>query len=346
MKRLTAFFIICVLISLFMVPAFAEAAEYGATETDVGIVVDGKTLSLERQPVAIDGRILAPARSTFANLDASVEWNPKKEQVDITKGSTTIQMKIGQKRVKINDTYYVMDVPPILVRGTVMVPIRFVAETFNTGIGWDGKSKTVVIGRGAETPKTVTPKAKDGKFIVVIDPGHGGKDPGAVYKGVKEKDLNLDMAKRLDTLLKAEGIKTYMTRTDDRYVGLYDRSGLANKMNADLFISIHNNAGSSKTNGSMTLYHPSNGTAGGGLTGKDLAGIVLKEVTGKLNSKNLGTVSRPQLAVLRTTNMPSVLVEVGYMTNKSEFAKLKSADYRQKAAEALKNAILKAFKKN
>ena len=179
--------------------------------------------------------------------------------------------------------------------------------------------------------------------VIVIDPGHGGRDSGAIKGGVMEKTLNLDIAIRLQTLLKARGIKVYMTRTTDRSVGLYSRSALANRINADLFISIHNNAGSRGDKGTMTLYYPGSAKTDRGLAGRDIAKLVQKELNVRLGSANLGLRSRPQLAVLRTTKMPAVLAEVGYMSDKNELAKLKTATYRQKSAVALEKAIIKAL---
>ncbi len=92
--------------------------------------------------------------------------------------------------------------------------------------------------------------------MIVIDPGHGGSESGAEYNYVNEKDLNLDIAKRLNSLLQQKGIMTVMTRNDDNYVDLFDRSSFANNLNATLFISIHNNAFTEDMNGTETLYSP------------------------------------------------------------------------------------------
>lgn len=175
-------------------------------------------------------------------------------------------------------------------------------------------------------------------YVVVVDAGHGGKDTGAVSGGVREKDLNLDVAKRLDALLQEEGIQTYMTRTDDSFVELYDRSGLANLVKADLLVSIHHNAGSSKVSGTMNLYYPAEDGKG-----KRIATIFQQELTAALETKNQGVIARPNLAVLRTSNMPAVLVEIGYMTNKEELGRLQTEAFRQRAATALKEAVIKSL---
>ena len=181
--------------------------------------------------------------------------------------------------------------------------------------------------------------------IVVIDAGHGGTQTGAVYGGVKEKDLNLSIAKKLDSKLKELGIVTYMTRSSDTTLSLYARSDLANNKNADLLVSIHNNAGSSKVIGTMTLYYPSSSKTKGKLSSYKFAKIVQRNLCNTLGSKDMGVIERPGLAVLRTANMPAVIAEIGYMSNNSELAKLKTPAYQEKAAEALKKAVVESLEK-
>jgi N-acetylmuramoyl-L-alanine amidase len=221
-----------------------------------------------------------------------------------------------------------------MIIGKALFPAPFAAGALENSTTWGNLSDALLTGR--------FPALR--KHIVVIDAGHGGSESGAVHGGINEKDLNLDIAKRLETLLKAQDINTYMTRTDDRYVGLYDRSDLANNLDATLFISIHNNAGNSWEQGSMTLYYPSEGDSGYGITGYEFAGIVQKHLNDKLDTNFKGIIPRPNLAVLRTTKMPAVLAEIGYMTNQQELDRLKTAEFRQNAAEALRDSILEALK--
>jgi N-acetylmuramoyl-L-alanine amidase len=181
--------------------------------------------------------------------------------------------------------------------------------------------------------------------VVVIDAGHGGYQSGAAYGGIKEKDLNLDISKILNTKLKELGIVTYMTRDRDIDVSLYSRSGLANSKNADLLISIHNNAGMAKTNGSMSLYYPSSSKTKGNLSAYGFAKIVQKNMCNTLDSKDMGVIGRSGLAVLRTSNMPAVIAEVGYMSNPTELSKLNTWGYKEKAAEGLKKAIVESLEK-
>jgi N-acetylmuramoyl-L-alanine amidase len=146
-------------------------------------------------------------------------------------------------------------------------------------------------------------KLEDMGIKVVIDPGHGGSNPGAVYGNVNEKDLNLKVSKILKDKLTASGVTVYMTRTDDRDVGLYTRAEIANKLNADLFISIHHNASpNTSAQGIMTLYYP---TANDKVfNGKKLAQIVQKHLVNSLKTRDWGIIPRPNLVVIRQTRMP------------------------------------------
>jgi len=312
------------------------------------IAVSGSALNLERAPVTINGRLVVPARSVFSQVGAKVDWYEARNRLVITKGNDEIIMYIGYINCYVNGVIKKMEAPAILFNGTVMVPVRFVAETFNVSVGWSGKNSTVYLG---EMPKEVIeeiPASGGGSSsvkgrVVVIDAGHGGAQSGAVYSKVAEKDLNLGIAEKLNTKLKELGIITYMTRSGDSTVSLYARSGLANRKNADLLISIHNNAGYSKYNGSMSLYYPSSSKTKGNLSSFEFADIVQKNMCNTLGSNDMGVIARSRLAVLRTSNMPAVIAEVGYMSNATELRKLKTWEYQQKAAEALKKAIVESL---
>ncbi|MGE5472879.1 MAG: N-acetylmuramoyl-L-alanine amidase family protein [Ignavibacteriales bacterium] len=192
------------------------------------------------------------------------------------------------------------------------------------------------------TKSKSTSKAK--QKIVVIDPGHGGSTAGAKYGGIKEKDLNLDVSRRLYSLLKSKGIKVYLTRKGDSTLSLSQRYNFANSVKASLFVSVHHNAlPNNKTyKGTETLYSPSSISLKG-MSSKKLANIAQTELVKRLGTINRGIISRPRLAVLRHTNMPSIIAEIGYMTNKNERARIKNSSFKQKSAEALCSAVLKAL---
>ncbi len=348
MKRafLLTIIIFTFLISIGRVSAAGQyySGIWGVTSSSK-VAVSGVTLNLERTPVVINGRIVVPARTVFSNIDADIDWYEFRNRLVITKGSTTITMYMGYINCYVNGQIKEMEAPAVLVNGTVMVPVRFVAETFNVPIGWNESNSTVYLVDVPEIPALDSNSSSLKGRVVVVDAGHGGNQSGAVYGGVMEKSLNLDIAVRLNSKLKDLGIVTYMTRNNDSSVSLYSRSGLANNKNADLLISVHNNAGLKKYSGSMSLYYPSSSKSKGKLSSFEFASIVQRNMCKTLGSKDMGIIARSELAVLRTSQMPAVIAEVGYMSNSTELGKLKTSEYKEKAAEALKNAVVESLKK-
>ena len=199
-------------------------------------------------------------------------------------------------------------------------------------------------GTSGVTSITVIRPSDDTQKLVVIDAGHGGDAAGAVYGKLYEKNLNLDIAKRLNELLKKKGAETYMLREDDSNMGNYERAYIANHLNAKLYLSIHNNALDNRNyRGTMTLYCPS--SSGGSFTGRSFAKLIHQTVLGSLKTKDRKVIGRSDLIVLKTTTMPAALIEVGYMTNKSDRSNLQKTSFRQKTAQALCDSIIKALAK-
>lgn len=172
--------------------------------------------------------------------------------------------------------------------------------------------------------------------LVVLDAGHGGKDSGASYAGVLEKDLNLKITLKVDEILRSKNIKTYLIRKDDTYVAPYDRTYIANDMNASLFLSVHNNAFNSTEYGTETLYYPKD-------EAKRFARNVQDSLINSLGTKNRGIIERPNLVVLHATKMPAALAEVAFITNTNDRALLLDDGFIQKAAEALSEAVIKTL---
>ncbi|NMB95523.1 MAG: N-acetylmuramoyl-L-alanine amidase, partial [Clostridiaceae bacterium] len=160
----------------------------------------------------------------------------------------SILAKLDKGTIEINDRY----LETITVNKNLL--------SLKTSIILKAKDKFVyhVMARSqlGDTAITILKPASDNEKLVVIDAGHGGSEPGTIYKGLIEKNVNLDIALKLNDLLKKNNIKTYMIREDDSYVSLYERAYIANKLNASLFLSIHNNAleNNPSFDGTMTLY--------------------------------------------------------------------------------------------
>ena len=181
--------------------------------------------------------------------------------------------------------------------------------------------------------------------IVVVDAGHGGKDQGAEKNGVMEKKLNIDIAKRLGKLLEKHNINVVYTRQEDEFIDLWSRANIANGLNATLFISIHNNIMPDDTSyhGTETLYCEDAPAQQKSMTGKIFAQNIQKQLVYDLGMKDNGIIERPNLAVLKFTSMPAVIVEVGYMSNKADRTKLCSKEFRQKSAQSMCTAIIRTL---
>ena len=170
--RILAFFILLLSVLMsFSITSWANDKEV-ETLTNVKLLVNGRNIQLERELVAIDGRILVPARTVFECFGARIDWYPEYNLVNIVKDNAVIGMIIGQKTVKVNKSVQDMEVPPILVRGTVMVPLRFVASSLNINVQWFDKLKVANLGSSiTEDEASRGAKPYSGK-VVVIDPGH------------------------------------------------------------------------------------------------------------------------------------------------------------------------------
>lgn len=180
-------------------------------------------------------------------------------------------------------------------------------------------------------------------FLVVISPGHGGSDPGAIVNDVYESHLNLRIAEKLKEELEASGVKIHMIRTDDTFVSLDDRTITANNLKADLFISIHCNTLEDKDfDGLMTLVHSGyiNYT---NLNGKTAGTIIHEEVIGTTGATDRGVRDRDKIIVLKDTAMPAVEIECGFLTNDAEFGKLLEDSYQWKIARGTAVGVLKVL---
>lgn len=206
---------------------------------------------------------------------------------------------------------------------------------------------------------------------VILDAGHGGNDEGAAYFGLREKDINLDLALRTAALLRAQGVVVHMTRNSDVFIPLPDRSAFANRNPGAVFVSVHVNAsernpnatgietfilakdfkdeersrvassrfkfnGSSSAEGKQALANLTVKSRG---QGPVLAKSLQQSLVAKLGEPDRG-VKPGNLAVLRETFFcPAVLVEVGFMSNSGTAAKMRTEDWRRRTAEALADGI-------
>ncbi|MEC0207207.1 N-acetylmuramoyl-L-alanine amidase [Paenibacillus lautus] len=174
-----------------------------------------------------------------------------------------------------------------------------------------------------------------GKKIVIIDPGHGGKDPGTTsFSNKHEKDFTLALSLKVQALLlKEPEIEVVMTREADVYPTRTERVQLANKLKADVFVSIHGNsvAASPQTTGTETFYYQRSSS-------KNLADVIHKHLIEAIGLKDRG-VKNGSLQVIRETTMPAVLLEIGFLSNPEEEVALFSDSFQDKAAQAIVDGI-------
>lgn len=199
--------------------------------------------------------------------------------------------------------------------------------------------------QAAEKPEVKSEEAR--KKIVVIDAGHGGIDEGTTSRNGKhlEKEYTLLVAKRLQKLLEKQGIAAYYTRTDDRFVAKKKRVKQAKQLKADLLISIHCNAssvGDTTANGMETLYSGRK-TDNSSLTNKKLARIMLDELIKETNLRKRGIIKRDQLYLLGHADMPTTIIEIGYMSNTKDLNFIRKESGQQKIAQGICNGIVKAL---
>lgn len=178
------------------------------------------------------------------------------------------------------------------------------------------------------------PDIPHGEVVVMIDPGHGGRDPGAIgIGGLQEKDINTTISRRIQQVLQQRGLTVVMTRSDDTYVSLEGRTDYAERVGADVFISIHANAISldrPDVNGLETYYYD---------TGQRLAQVIHDNVLQRVSMGNRG-VRQARFFVLRRTSMPAVLVETGFVTGRVDAARFRDPAAVTQIADAIAAGIL------
>jgi len=346
-------------------------------DTPVALVIDGHLMTdLPTSAVIQNDRTLVPARAVFQyGLGAEVEWHGDTGTVLIHFGDTTMMLAIGSTALFINGYLTQMPIPAQIINGSTMIPLGaivsylgfesvFVENTvfLNTPTNIvgpffpdisDTNSTPTPAPTVTPTPApTVTPTpaptatpappAPSGSRTVIIDPGHGGDRPGAVHNNVRAADLNLAVAAKLIELLENHGITVYTTRTGDYNVSLYERAELANQR-GDIMVTIHHNAWHTPyVSGTETFYRPSEHDELRSLTSQNLANIIQEQLIDHTGRNNRGS-KVGEFVVLRYSQIPTVLIEVGFMSNPAEFAELITAQYQMRVAQAIFEGLLEAF---
>ena len=210
----------------------------------------------------------------------------------------------------------------------------------NTYLGADGKALKISVKAPKKQIAPVTPiiKKPTGVKRVVIDAGHGGSDCGAIRNGINEKDITLDVSKKVEALLKKQGYQVTMTRTNDIYVSLADRVAISEKNAPDIFVSIHVNSSTRpEITGIETHYYHQESL--------NLAQTVHSSLASKIKSNNRG-LFKSKFYVINHTTSPAILVEIGFISNDNERAQLVSEKRKQDTANAIVEGINNYFKQH
>jgi len=315
--------------------------------------------------------------------------NNNTEKIVIYFGDTKIKITANTSFIIINDKAYQLQNNVFQRKEEYYVPLddllTLLTQQTNTDYSMDYASMSIKLGSViqniaiVETTDLDKEKKKWQFDTIIIDPGHGGKDPGSVgYKGTKEKDIVLDVSKRLARKIQKNlRVKTILTRDEDVFIRLQDRTKFANTNEGDLFISIHVNSNESKKPYGFETYllRPGRnqeainvalrenavieleGNKFEKLTDEQLiqatiaqsgfvqyseqfAALIQEEIDKRVQSRNRG-VKQAGFYVLMGASMPNVLIELGYISNPNEEKKLNSSSYRDMLATSIYYAILK-----
>ena len=316
--------------------------------------------------------------------------NEKTEKIVIYVDSFKIKLSYNIPFILVDEKIYQMENSVIKKNAEYYVPldnffnILSIHGSDSHSIDYSTMSISLDANIQKESPPVVitdlTAEKNKWKFnTIIIDPGHGGKDPGAIgYRGTREKDIALDVAKRLEKKIsKNMNVKTILTRDEDIFLKLGERTRFANENNGDLFISIHANAAedrrasgfetfligpnrnaaavrvAARENAVLELEGESTqkltdealitatiAQAGFASFSEQFAALVQEEMGKRIQSKNRG-VKQAGFYVLMGASMPNVLIELGFISNPTEEKKLKSPKYRDTLATSIYRAIEK-----
>ena len=190
---------------------------------------------------------------------------------------------------------------------------------------------------------------KSSEKVIVIDPGHGGKDPGTTgFNGNYEKDINLEISKKLKRKLESNRYKVILTRDSDKYVDNLLRADIANKKRARVFVSIHGNAmeDNSSVDGIQVLYYPNRQSTIGDLNNNELAQVMMNSLVSRTGARDKGIIEREDLIILNQTKMPAILIEYGFLSNEKEEQLLLTDEYQNKVVDSIIDGLEEYFSLN
>ena len=329
-------------------------------------LICGTKGTIESYSIIVDDQEFIPLLFVCEAFDVSYTWDPLANKIKLYKQGRLLTLLLNELMVDVNGSITKLQAPPHMYKGTVMVPISILQLPW-----WQDTIKS----------QPVTPVKGSNVFIIdkiIIDPGHGGKDCGAISRdGFMEKHLVLDVSRQIKERLKRKGITVLLTRDRDYFVSLTDRAKMVNTSDADLFISIHANAHHDvRANGFEVFYlsnnvddatraieimensvirfedcnhfpHKMNGDptlwdivlTENRRESCELARCVNEGVKDQKLLSNRG-VKSARFYVLKWVNKPSILIELGFITNYKEQRNLKRSSYKEQLVDAIVEGIL------
>lgn len=309
-------------------------------------------------------------------INTSATFNQSQSVLALDFQNVTVKNNIPQT-LRVNDEY-VDTISITEVAGITTVSFYLKEGTTYRIVSRNGEIQaTFNRERGSSGTQNVkmkpTQPTKKKKYTIVVDAGHGGKDPGAIGHGYREKDLALAISQKLANNLRKD-FNVIMTRNTDVFIPLQTRAKIANDANADFFVSIHLNAGGSSANGAETFYFSKKESAyaaevarfensvDSGYADIPLSDFIINDIFYRINQQKSAAIATDVLdsiisnfglrrrgvfganfAVLRGTNAPAILIEVGFITNYSDIEQYLSESGKERLANGIANAIRKHF---
>ena len=383
MERLTRRRILKFSIAFVVILMLSRAAVSIAVAGSISLKFEDNLIEMES--LADNPAILLAVHAAALHCGIDAQWDPAQEQMALSKNGAQTSLVLGNRHALVttnsaqsSSLLRPLSEPPTILRGIVVLPPRDIALLFrdllpSMDVSWDEEKCTIEMKRSI--PEASKGATDFGLKTIVIDPGHGGSDPGTLKGDVQEKKVVLDIALRLAKLIESNSNwQAVITRKSDKFVKLKRRTEIASQYPADstLFISIHCNSDPTSLGRGMETYVfdvKATDAAAAALAKRenadeemDLTYIlnhcyhvgnepyslkaakkIQSSLVKKLKLRNRG-IRRAPFYVLAGTKMPAVLIELGFISNYYDRRKLQSASFRQSAAEALFDAI-KAFDK-
>lgn len=319
---------ICTLTAAFMITSFMPVTgNVFAQTSESSLELDSIISRYEGSQVQVkSGLILQPGESVSISeiIGGDYEGELSPEVMDSNIAYINGNDVVGDKP---GSTYVVIEVDgQVFISGIeVMVPM----STYDISVN------------------NIEEKALKTRYTVFIDAGHGGKDPGAIGNGLREKDLTLDIAKRVEAILKGNNIDVIMTRNDDTHTDYKKISGILNSTDADIFTSIHINSNVGTPATGIETFHTRTAYLSEDIKmeSKELAEKVQSNLISKTSAQSRG-VKESNFSVISNTKVPAVLTECGFINNPTDATKLGTTFYRQLLAQGISDGIMEYLKEN